>query len=139
LNPALSATAVAAAIRRGAVPIGPIVADGRVDAARTLSLLPSSSPTIVTKSLVVRARLTRARPLRQYVFRAADGMVAATLMRSDGPGALELVSADGRVLARANGKRRISVAKAVAAGAYTLRVRGAPGRFTLAIRYPALR
>jgi subtilisin family serine protease/uncharacterized protein YkwD len=136
-RPALRATAVANAVRRGAVPIGPAVASGRVDAARTLSLLPPPAPQIVRKALVVRSTLTQRRPTQLFAVNAASGLITARISRVGRRSTtLELLAANERALARARGGApRIS--RDVRAGQYRIRVGGARGAFTLSIGYSA--
>jgi subtilisin family serine protease/uncharacterized protein YkwD len=136
-RPGLRAIALANAVRRGAVPIGPAVADGRVDAARTLSLLPPPAPQVVRKTLVVRSTLTQRRPTRLFAVNAASGLITARVSRVGRRSTtLELLAANERALARARGGApRIS--RDVGAGLYRIRVGGARGAFTLSIDYSA--
>jgi subtilisin family serine protease/uncharacterized protein YkwD len=137
IRPELPAAELANVVRRGAVPIGPAVTSGRVDAARTLGLLPPARPQTVRKTLVVRSTLTRKRSTQLFSIRAATGPITARVSRpARRPTALELLAADGRAVARARGPApRIS--KEIPAGAYRLRVSGAHGAFTLSIEYAA--
>jgi subtilisin family serine protease len=137
LQPTLPASAIAAAVRGAAVPIGPVVAHGRIDALRTLSQLPSPAPQVIRKTNVVRSTLTRSQLVRRFVVRTAGGTVVARLTRRDRrTSSLELL-ADGRALARASGKSPLRIARDLAAGVYSIRVRGQRGSFTLSLSYPA--
>ena len=137
LQPNLPAGAIAAAVRGAAVPIGPVVAHGRIDALRTLSQLPSPAPQVIRKTTVARSTLTRSQLVRRFVVRTAGGTVVARLTRTDRrTSSLELL-ANGRALARATGKGPLRIARDLAAGVYTIRVRGQRGSFTLSLSYPA--
>lgn len=137
LRPALPAAVLANAVRRGAVPIGPVVANGRVDAARTLSLLPPPAPPIARKALVVRSTLTQRRSTQLFTIRAAAGPITARVSRVGRRSTtLQLLAADGRALARARG-RAPRISKDVRAGLYRIRISGARGAFTLSIDYSA--
>jgi subtilisin family serine protease len=137
LQPSLPAGAIAATVRGAAVPIGPVVANGRIDAVRTLSQLPSPAPQVTRKTTVVRSTLTRSQLIRRFVVRTAGGTVVARLTRTDRrTSSLELL-ADGRALARASGKSPLRIVRDLAAGVYSIRVRGQRGSFTLSLSYPA--
>jgi len=134
-NPALPPTAVAEVVRRGAAPIGPAVTYGRIDAARTLALVP---PQVVLRSLVARGALSRARAARVYTVRTSGGAVTAVVTRrGSATVTVEIVDARGRTLARARGRSTVRVSHRVGAGVYRVRVRGAAGAFAISVTYPA--
>ena len=132
-SPGLAAGGVADAIARGAVPIGAIVRAGRVDAARTLSLLPRAEN---RRSVVVRGTLTRARPAQTVSVVAGAGVLEVAVTS---PGrrvlAVTVVGAGGRTIARARGRSPVRLAPKVEPGRYRVKVYGPGGRFRASVAY----
>jgi len=134
-QPTLTVAQLADVLRRGTVPVGSVVRDGRVDAARTLSMLATARPALVTANL--RSTLTNARPSRTFAVRGGGGPWT-TIVTFDRRRRLSLsiLDAHGRVVARAKGRSPLRLVRRLPAGVYRIRVSGPRGVFRLAVSRP---
>jgi subtilisin family serine protease len=136
-RPALDAASVADALARGAVAVGDVVRAGRIDAARTLTLLPRVEPAAGRTSVTFRLTLTRARPSRVFAVTAMDGVLDVTATFARGRTlTVEIVAPNGRALLRARGRSPLRLSRAVTAATYRVRVHGGRTAFALSVGYP---
>jgi len=134
-RPTLTAAQLADVLRRGTVPIGSVVRDGRVDAARTVGMLAAARPALATVNL--RSTLTKARSSRTFAVRGGGG-TWTSIVTFDRRRLLtiSMVDANGRVVARARGGSPLRLVRRLPAGLYRVRVSGPNGVFRLAVSRP---
>jgi subtilisin family serine protease len=123
---------IESALLRGAVPLPQLVQYGRIDAGRTLALLPTAAEPALVAKAVFRGTIGPHARARTYRVTAGAGTLAATL-RFSGAGKLVLSLGSG---ARVAGTSPLLLRTSVDAGAVALRVAGT-GRatFVLTVSY----
>lgn len=136
LNPTASSAAVTQALEGGAVPVPGLVRYGRIDAARTMSLIRPASTLATTVSHGVVGGKT---PTRTYSFDVASGTVTAQLAfsRSKTLQLALLPDGSGTPLAQASGRGSVSITHDVSDGRVQLVVtgRGARTPYVLTVSY----
>jgi subtilisin family serine protease len=138
-NPAATATQVADALRRTAVPVAGLARYGRVDGAALLSLLGSPSGTVRITS-VVRGSVGRSAARRSYVRSVGAGAFSATLTFGRGRSlSFALVTSDAdRPVVTIRGKSPLRLRRSVPSGTVAVVVSGdrrTQTPFTLALSY----
>jgi thermitase len=135
-SPRASAVEIEQALERPAVAMAGFVRYGRVDAARTLSLLaPQVHAERAATALLIKGTLTSGTPSRTYVRATTGGRLTATLTFS-GARTLSLSLTPRRPsgpTTRISGRGPLTLKRSVRAGSVRFVVRGGPARFELAI------
>jgi subtilisin family serine protease len=130
--PTATRAQIESALLHGTVPLPGVVQYGRIDAARTLSLLPAPAQTLA--SAVFRGTIDPRTRAVAYRLQVAAGTLTANLQFSGGT--LALSASTG---AHDSGASPLVLRIGVGAGAVTLRVSGTPRRkipFVLTVSYP---
>jgi subtilisin family serine protease len=131
-NPAATPAEIADALHRAAVPVAGVVQYGRIDAARTLSVITGRSTAVFRGTIEAGARA------RIFSLPIAAGRVTATLtFRGTQKLALSLFLGDAsRPLAQMQGRSPVRVARELSSGTVRLVVSGAPrASFVLTVSY----
>jgi subtilisin family serine protease len=139
-QPAATPEQVGQALERVAVPLPGVVAYGRIDAPKTVSLV-SPAPARASRQarLVFRGRVGPRAPTRSYAIRAGAGPLTATVAFTGAP-TVELTLRTGnqaKPIARAAGPSPLRFTQTLASGPTRLTVRGvkAVTAFTLTVTY----
>ncbi len=138
-QPTLTAGEAEQALEHAAVPLPGLVRYGRIDAARTLSLIGAASPT--PANVVFTDTISRRTGTRAYRLAVARGRLTATLVfTGTSTLALSLTPLEGkRSIPRSEGTTPLQLQATLPAGVFVLRVMSrAKSRtsFTLDVSYP---